>query len=527
MFYFIVSLIIPFIYLYFVNKKALHMLQQNWYNDSNRYIKWVFSNYDKTFMDLDVFFPLIILGLFVNPYLLMAIYICFYLIVFYNFKSKSKNEQSKKPLVITSRVKRLMFTIYLIYIIPLVYINLNFNIDNLAIYYLVISVLIYLNYIIVLLANYLNIPMEKYVYFYYKTKAMSKLKEMNMEVIGITGSYGKTSTKNILNEILNVKYNSFATPKSFNTAYGIINTINNYLDKFNDYFVAEMGAFYRGEIKGITKLVKPKYGILTKIGTAHLETFGSQENIQKGKFELIESLPSNGIAFLNMDDELQVKYKLSNKVDIKWYAIENDKADVYAKEIKLNSNGTMFKVVFKGDHNEYLFETKLLGKANVYNILAGIIVGYNLKLTPHQLQTGVKKIKPIEHRLELKKYGKITIIDDAYNSNPDGAMMALEVLSMMPGKKIVVTPGMIELGNKQYELNLILGKQISKVADHVILVGKEQTKPIFDGLMVSEYDIKRVDVINDVKEAFKIIQQIQDESTYVLLENDLPDLFNE
>lgn len=528
MIYFIISLIPALLLLYFSNKKALHMLQQNWYNDSNRYLKWVFNNYDKAFIELDVFFPLLILGVFLNEYIFMGIYALFYSVVFYFFISKANREQSKKPLVITSRIKRLMFTTYTLYFISIGLILLNFDIDNIAIYYLIISVLIFVNYLIVLLSNYINIPAEKYVYFYYKSKAMKKIKDMSaLSIVGITGSYGKTSSKNILNEILSVKFNSYATPKSFNTPYGIIIAINNHLDKFNDFFIAEMGAFYKGEIKGMCDLVKPKYGILTKIGTAHLDTFGSQENIQQGKFELIESLPSDGVGFLNMDDPLQTGYNLKNKVKTMWYSIGNKKADVYAKDIKLSKNGTSFKVVFKGDPNEYDFETKLLGKANVYNILSSILVGKHFNMTPNQLQLGVKRIKPIEHRLELKQYGKITIIDDAYNSNPEGAEMALEVLSMFPGKKIVVTPGMIELGNMQYELNMILGKQISKVADHVILVGKEQTKPIFDGLMVSEYDAKKIDVINDVKDAFKIIQKIQDKDTCVLLENDLPDLFNE
>ena len=144
----------------------------------------------------------------------------------------------------------------------------------------------------------------------FKRKAIRKLKEMtNLKVVGITGSYGKTSSKNILNDILNVKYNSFPTPKNFNTPVGLIITINNYLDKFNDIFIAEMGAFKRGEIKELCDLVHPTYGILTTIGTTHLDSFGSRENIQKGKFELIESLPPDGIGILNADDPYQVSYQ--------------------------------------------------------------------------------------------------------------------------------------------------------------------------------------------------------------------------
>ena len=350
---------------------------------------------------------------------------------------------------------------------------------------------------------------------------------MNLPVIGITGSYGKTSSKNILNDILNVKFNAFATPKNFNTPYGLINSINNYLDKFNDLFIAEMGAFKIGEIKKTCDLMHPKYGILTIIGEAHLESFGSRENIQKGKFELIESLPSDGIGILNGDDEYQKSYKLKNNCEVYYIGIESDDLDCKAINIKLSSSGTSFDVVFKGDKTKYPFTTRLLGKHNVYNILAGIMLGKKLGMTIEELQRGVSSIKVIEHRLELKKYGNINIIDDAYNSNPVGSKMALDVLNLMDGEKIVVTPGMIELGTSQYELNYKFGEYISEVADYVILVGETQTKPIYDGLIKSKYDKKKIYIINDVKEAFPIMNKLASNSTYVLLENDLPDLFNE
>lgn len=136
-------------------------------------------------------------------------------------------------------------------------------------------------------------------------------------------------------------------------------TINNHLDKFTEYFIAEMGAFKRGEIKTLCNFVKPKYGILTSIGTAHLDSFGSRENIQKGKFELIESLPSDGIAILNRDDEWQVSYKLKNNCKVLWIGIDNKDADVYATNIKLSKDGTNFDCIFKGDNTLYHFETKL------------------------------------------------------------------------------------------------------------------------------------------------------------------------
>lgn len=525
---FIVSLIPIFIFLAFRSKKAFHMLQQNWYNDDNRYIKWLIINYVKVLVEIDLLFVMFIFGLFVEPIILMLAYGLFYFLVIYFYNKKTKKEQSKKPLVFTKRVRRLAVTSAALYLIPVLVMCLTFDVTRLTYYYLFMGLLVYLSYFIVLIANYINVPVEKYVFYYYKYQAVRKLKNMpNLKVIGITGSYGKTSSKNILYDILNVKFDAFASPKNFNTTYGLINTINNYLDKFSEYFIAEMGAFKRYEIKELCDLVKPKYGILTKIGTAHLESFGSQENVQLGKFELIESLPFDGIGILNGDDELQRSYHLKNKCKIIWIGINNHRTDVYATNIKLSGKGTTFDIVFKGDTNKYAFGTRLLGEANVYNILASVALGHELGITIPQLQLGVRKVNTIEHRLELKKYGRINIIDDAYNSNPIGSKMAVEVLGMMPGKKIIVTPGMIELGDKQYELNMLFGKYIADAADEVILVGKEQTKPILDGLVLKGFDVNKIHVINDVKEAFKLMQELQGEETYVLLENDLPDSFNE
>lgn len=523
--YFILSLIPLFILIFLKSKKSMHMLQQNYYDESKRYFFWITKNLKKVFLTVDILLLVSIMCLVLNEmvsYIFFASLSFFLMVLYHNHK-----EQVKKPLVVTARIKRLFTTLIIIHIIILVMIMLTFNKDYIAYYYFGLSFLTYLNYFVILIVNKINIPVEKCVYLKYKHQAINKLNSMNMPVIGITGSYGKTSSKNILNDILNIKFNAFSTPKNFNTPYGLINSINNYLDKFNDIFIAEMGAFKRGEIKKTCDLMHPKYGILTIIGEAHLESFGSRENIQKGKFELIESLPSDGIGILNGDDEYQRNYQLKNNCKVYYIGIDSDNLDCRAINIKLSSNGTSFDVIFKEDDNKYSFQTKLLGKHNVYNILAGIMLGKCLGMSIEELQRGVSSIKVIEHRLELKKYGNINIIDDAYNSNPVGSKMALDVLNLMDGEKIIVTPGMIELGDKQYELNYKFGEYISNVCDYVILVGVNQTKPIYDGLINNKYDKKKIYVINDVKEAFSIMNKLANGSTYALLENDLPDLFNE
>lgn len=524
---FLLSLIPFIIFTVYKTSKSFQMLQQNYYNDFNRYLFWVLKNSKKALLNIDILFLTLVITLFLSFKFNAAFMIILYLLIFMLYRDSRCKEQNKLPLKVTSRVKRLYITTFVMYAIIIGFMCILFNEENVWLYYLILGFITYLNYYIVILINYINKPIEKFVYLYYKRRAINKLNKMNVPVIGITGSYGKTSSKNIINDILDIKYNPLATPKSFNTPYGLIITINNYLDKFHDMLITEMGAFKRGEIKGMCKLVHPKYGILTTIGEAHLESFGSRENIQKGKFELIESLPSDGLAILNGDDQYQLSYKLKNKCKVLWTGIDNKDVDIFATNIKLTGMGTTFDVVFKGDKEKYLFSTKLLGKHNVYNILPGILLGRELGMSIQELQRGVTNIKPIEHRLELKKSGTITIIDDAYNSNPVGSHMATQVLGMMNGTKIIVTPGMIELGDEQYELNKKFGTYIAGVADYVILVGSVQTKPIYDGLMSEKYDKDKIFVLNDVKEAFPLMRRLASGETYVLLENDLPDLFNE
>ncbi len=528
---FILSLVIYFVHISIISTRSLHMLQQNRYNRGYRYIKWILKNYKDNFLNLNLLFFIFLLTIFndtlngLSPYLFIII--CLFLT--YVFISNRRKEVAKLPLKYTARIERLIITNSLIYLIPIIIICITYDEEYQSIYYLILGILSFINYFILILANFINRPVERLVGLHFEKQAKNKLASMtNMEVIGITGSYGKTSTKNIVYDILSAKYNVYKTPQNYNTPFGLMITINNYLDKYNDYFIAEMGACKSGEIKELCDLVKPKYGILTRIGLAHLETFGSEEAIQHTKFELIESLPSDGIGILNGDDEKQLSYHLKNDCQIIWIGIDNHKVDCYAKDLELTYKGTKFNVKFKDDKKEYEFNTKLLGRNNIYNILGGIALGKALGMKISDLQKAVKMIAPIEHRLSMSKYYDINLIDDAYNSNPMGCKMALEVLSMMPGKHIIVTPGMIEVGPKEEEVNREFGLEISiSKVDEVILIGAEKTKPIYEGLMKGKFPNEHIHILNDVMDAFPLMMKLKDQETYALLENDLPDSFNE
>ena len=526
-----ISFLLILLFNFVKNKKSIHMLQQNLYNENNRYVKWLIKNAKAVFLTLDLLATIVIIiayGINNSLYnILLIIALAFYLLETIRIINNCKSETVKKPLVITKRVKRLMFTVIVLFALPIIiYLVDNRNGPLLL---LVESIITYFSYIVVLIAKIINTPVEKMVYKYYETKAKNKLKSMtNLKVVGITGSYGKTSSKNILNDILNIKFISRPTPKNLNTEYGLMITINNCLDKFDDVFIAEMGAYKRGEIKTLCDMVHPKYGILTRIGLAHLETFGSPENIIKTKFELIESLPDDGVAVLNMDDPKQVSYKIKSKCKKIWIGIDSKDADVVACDINCDYKGSKFNVIFKGDKTKYPFETKLLGNHNIYNILAGIALGKEFGISIKELEQGVRKVKPVESRLELRNYGYMYQINDAYNSNPIGAKMALDVLNMMPGTKVVVTPGMTELGEKEDELNHIFGTQIASVADYVILVGEKKTRPIFEGINESGYNKDKLFIVNSVYDAYNLLQTLKTkDEIYALFENDLPDSYNE
>ena len=349
----------------------------------------------------------------------------------------------------------------------------------------------------------------------------------NMKVIGITGSYGKTSTKNIVYEILSQCFSTVMTPKSFNTTLGVVRSIRENIKPYTEVFVCEMGAARLGEIKEICDIVHPDFSVITSIGPQHLTSFKTIENVQKGKFEIVTEAKENAVAILNVDNEYidsGIELYANNKTVIK-YGIDSGKnLDFKVQNITMNEFGSTFDVIYKNE--KMTFETKLLGKHNIYNILCAAIIAKELGVENEKIIKAVKKVKPVEHRLELKKMGNILALDDSFNSNPEGSKSAIECLSLFKDKyKVLVTPGMIELGDKDYELNKKLGNYAS-ICDYVLLVGNKTTKAIKDGLEEKGY--KNYEIVKDVYEAFERLNSIkaEHENLIALFENDLPDSYS-
>ncbi len=373
-----------------------------------------------------------------------------------------------------------------------------------------------------------NRPFEKLIHQSFKKRAIAKLASMtNLKVVAITGSYGKTSTKFAIAAILGHRFNVLASPGSFNTPMGLCLVINNQLRSDHAVLVAEMGARYPGDIQELCDLVQPDIGIITNVGVAHLESMGSVDAIEKEKGTLVENVSADGTVILNMDDPRVARMATRTEATVVGVGTKTQGANVWATDVRYDKDGAHF-VAHSTSGDSASFTTALLGDHNISNILLAIAVGSQFGLRMRQMAHAVKNLKPVRHRLELKNIGEYTILDDAFNSNPIGAANALHVLdSFDTSLKIVITPGMIELGELQHEKNFEFGKQIAQVADKVILVGPKQTKPIQDGLEAERYDTANLTVVRSLTEAQNTLRTIVQTGAVVLYENDLPDQFAE
>ncbi|MBE6041393.1 MAG: UDP-N-acetylmuramoyl-tripeptide--D-alanyl-D-alanine ligase [Clostridiales bacterium] len=380
-----------------------------------------------------------------------------------------------------------------------------------------------------MLANTINKPIESGVRNYYINDAKRILKgSPEMTVIGVTGSYGKTSVKFFLQTLLQQKYSVLVTPESYNTPMGVVITIRKYMKPSHQIFICEMGARYVGEIKEICDIVHPDHGMITSIGPQHLDTFGSLENIQKTKFELADEVPAGAMVFLNGDNTYINDYldKNSGRYDGKdliFYYSDGEGSGYRASEISVSSLGTEFTVT-SPDGETGRFSTRLIGAHNVINIMGAIAVANTFGISLQDLRIPVRRLRPAPHRMEMKDHGDVTIIDDAFNSNPVGSKAAVETLALFEGTRILITPGMVELGADEAEYNRKFGTYAADCCDWILLVGKKHTEPILEGALSKGFPENRCVVFDKVEDAISYAYKVKGEGhRYILLENDLPD----
>ncbi len=431
---------------------------------------------------------------------------------------QAKKEKAKKPFVITERVRRLIAMH-----------ALTAFACALVVGALLPKILMLLLPIIepalLALAAVCAQPIEKGINQQFVDDAKKRLEaNPNLIKIGITGSYGKTSTKFLLRDILSVKYNVLATPSSFNTTMGVTRVIREQLMPSHQVFIAEMGARHVGDIQELVDLVHPSIGLLTSVGPQHLDTFGTIERIKNTKYELIDGLPQNGTAILARDgaicEELYARCPLEKKY------MPGDL--MRSSDMEWGPFGTRFTLTDAETGESARCETRLLGEHSIANLLLCCTAARTLGMTLAEIAQGVARCQPVEHRLELLSGGGgVSIIDDAFNANPVGARAALRVLAGFPGRRIVITPGMVELGGEEDAFNRAFGEQMAGSADVAILVGRKHTQPIVDGLLEKGFPQENIHVVGSLEESTKVLHAMMRAGDVVLYENDLPDNYSE
>lgn len=499
--------------------RQVQMLQQNSYFLS-RYFKWVSSSYTlELAASAIIYCALTFLILNVKPWPCLAMAVLLLAIrIVANIKTQKK---SIKKLVFTARVKRLYVTAILL--LGVFSFGSYFSFYNIfgeisRVLCIALSVVSPLLTAVIWLVTY---PIEKAIAKLYINDAKKILKShKNLTVIGITGSYGKTTTKFILNRILSEKFNTVCTPQSFNTPMGVVRTIRGHIKPQTQIFVCEMGAKNVGDIKEICDITAPDYAIITSVGEQHLDTFKSVDNVFKTKFELADAVrKKGGITLANLDSE-GIKSRKGKRYDVIYFG-EGTKYS--AKNISCSEDGTTFDLCL--DDTQFTVSTRLLGLHSVSDILAAAAMAHILGVNENDIKFAVGSLKPTEHRLELKTYvnGSL-LIDDAYNSNPEGCLEAVRVLASFEGKKkVIITPGLIELGSREYDCNYSLGLEAAKHCDIIILVGQNRSKPIMDAINSTDFNKENVYVVSSFKQAMEIYTPIANKDSVVLLENDLPD----
>ncbi|MDD5866726.1 MAG: UDP-N-acetylmuramoyl-tripeptide--D-alanyl-D-alanine ligase [Lachnospiraceae bacterium] len=561
----LIGILLEAILSWYVCRYNMHMFQLNTYRNREM-LPWLRQNWKRQGVLILQGLLLVLGGLLKNPVLLIISYfLTGFSIYYFRFL---KRYLKKKKLVFTMRVKRLLVTDGILsYGIPLlasVLCLVRFSSENkafgtagilfwtstgtsaaLGLFLAAFALLTSFQAFAIMLSNTINHPMEEAINRHYINDAKRILSENpDLTVIGITGSYGKTSVKFYLNTLLRDHFNVLMTPGNYNTPMGVVKTVRSSLKPTHEIFLCEMGARHVGDIKEICDIAHPDLGVITAIGPQHLDTFFNMENIVKTKFELADALPKKGKIFLNMDNdyikENAKKYRpeqiVSYSTGSSAASTEDAKADkaasasvklsgYRAENIEVSRQGTGFTFVTPSGESQR-YQMRLIGAHNVINVVGALAVAYELGMSLEELRVPVRRIQPVEHRMQMRENALATIIDDAYNSNPVGSKAAVETLKLFDGLRILVTPGMIELGDRQEEFNYKFGTYAADCCDYILTVGHANREAIRKGALDSGFPEKKLYSFTLLEDAMKFAYQIKDRGhKYILLENDLPDQY--
>jgi UDP-N-acetylmuramoyl-tripeptide--D-alanyl-D-alanine ligase len=431
-----------------------------------------------------------------------------------------------KPLVFTGRAKRLFAVGLVIAVVPSVVAGLLGGRLTIGIAgaVTVLALPWLLGLANVALRPYQELENRRYV-----RSAQRKLREIRPLVIGISGSFGKTTTKGCVAAALDAHGPAYPTPASFNSFLGVVRAINEGLEPRHETFVAELGSYRIGDVAELCELVEPKIGILTSLGPAHLERFGSMDAIEQAEGELADALPPDGLFLTRADDERcrRVARDRARCRVLLFSPAPHPEADMWAEHIAVSSGGTDFEIRWREDPEPLALRSRLLGEPNVANLLAAAAVARDLGSTPAQIARALRRVAPPKHRLEpiVNEAGGIVVIDDSYNSNPIGAAAALKVLQAHEaGRRILVAPWMVELGPQEAEENRRLGELAAAVCDVCLLTGP-LAPHIRAGLLDGGLAESQIIVAPDGPSLHAELARLSRRGDVILFENDLPDVY--
>ena len=528
-------------------KRYLHMLQLDSYANL-RLLRWIAARPAHRLLDLprqmilgaaSLCLLLVVIGLRSGGHAALSVLLVavgFDLVAGLRVFAAAAEEEAKKPLVMTGRAKRILGATHFVglcvfALVCWTLIDLGRFSGLAATEVAVLACAVLLPVLAAgstLLGNIMLIPVQGAINRSYVAKARANLARINPTVIGITGSFGKTTTKYFLDALVRDSIPTLKTPQSFNTLLGVCRVLNETLRPGVKVFVAEMGAYRPGDIGELADLLHPRIGILTAIGPQHLERFGSVDAVERTKYELIQALPPDGLAVFNLDDPRCRRLSGITKQPVMGYGMDNSRGDldVWAENVRMTPEGMTFEIGTKR-WGRTTAQTPVLGGHNVLNILAAGCVALHLGIPLDTLRRRMKTLEGAPHRLQMIKGSDgVVIIDDSYNSNPVGAAEALRVLGQFnSGKRILITPGMVELGETQERENCRFGELAAEMCDYVFLVAGASSDAIHQGLRSKSFPEERIRALSDLSGATAELARIVRAGDVVLFANDLPDLY--
>jgi UDP-N-acetylmuramoyl-tripeptide--D-alanyl-D-alanine ligase len=444
----------------------------------------------------------------------------------------------KRPLVMTARMRRLLIAGGVLAVVLAAGVALGIVAANpivsIVLVLLAAGLVTSLSDVVLVAANVVTKPAEAQIRKHYLSLAAAKLTRVDPLVVAVVGSFGKTSTKHILAELLQPSVSTLPTRKSFNTLMGVSRSINEDLTPEHRVFVVEMDAYAEGEIAAMSDLVHPRIAIVTAIGPQHMERFGTLDRIADAMYEVVLALPADGTAIVHTGDDSGVA--LAHRAAEEHhrcirYALEGDAsaadADVVASSIAIDAHGATFQWRWPAERLDREVTIPLLGRHQVANVSAALAAVHVLGYSVDSAIAGAAQLQQIEHRLELMATtGPMTVIDDSYNANPVGVHNGLEVLAAMKGgAKFLVTPGLVELGSVEDEENRLYGEHAANVCDHVIVMSAKTSEALCAGLGDGGMPQERIHVVDSLEDATALLQRLSKPGDVVLFANDLPDTY--